>query len=137
MKKVWTVLLALCCLAGELRAGSPASEAAPAAATNAVLALAEAQLREAAAEQGLAFASVVASQLKAALAAEPEAGGDDEVVPPVPPPQNVRIYVVGEGEDLFAVALLWNVPVGALIRLNGLRGTELTPGQRLRIPVTE
>jgi LysM repeat protein len=48
-----------------------------------------------------------------------------------------RIHVVEANEDLYSVAMLWAVSVQELKDLNGLQGTELQPGQRLRIPLAE
>jgi LysM repeat protein len=50
---------------------------------------------------------------------------------------NYRIYNVAENEDLYAVSLLWNVPVERLKQVNGLTDTVLTKGQRLKIPPAE
>lgn len=51
--------------------------------------------------------------------------------------QSYRIYLVGEDEDLYSVGLLWNVSVARIKEINNLTDTELTAGQRLKIPTTD
>ena len=46
-----------------------------------------------------------------------------------------RVYVVGENEDLYSTALLWNVSVQRLKEINDLQGTRLAPGQKIKIPI--
>jgi LysM repeat protein len=47
---------------------------------------------------------------------------------------DLRTYTVQDGEDLFHVSLMWDVPVDELKRINGLTGEELESGQVLKIP---
>jgi len=67
--------------------------------------------------------------------------------PPVPPAAatesvdasspSFRQHTVEAGEDLYHVSLMWDVSVEELQRLNSITGTALTPGQVLKIPMTE
>jgi LysM repeat protein len=52
-------------------------------------------------------------------------------------PSNVRIHVVEADEDLYSVAMMWGVSVNKLKEVNDLSDTALTPGQRLKIPLSE
>ncbi len=45
----------------------------------------------------------------------------------------IRYHVVQKGEDIYTVAMMWGVSVARLKEENGLTGTELTAGQRLKI----
>jgi LysM repeat protein len=49
----------------------------------------------------------------------------------------MRTHVVADGEDLHAVAMMYNVSVNRLMELNGLSGFDLKAGQKLRIPMAE
>ena len=49
--------------------------------------------------------------------------------------KDFRIYRVGRGEDLYSVALLWNVSVQRLKEFNRLEGTGLAVGQEIKIPL--
>lgn len=81
-------------------------------------------------------------------AAAPKAGETPAVLtPPAPPAQaaqdatasapSFRSYTVEQGEDLYHVSLMWEVPHEELQKLNNLTGTALTPGQVLKIPMYE
>jgi len=48
-----------------------------------------------------------------------------------------RMHEVEGGEDLYSVAMMFAVSVSELKELNGLTDTSLTPGQRLKIPMSE
>jgi len=61
---------------------------------------------------------------------EPPTPGTRKTVP-------TREHVVEENEDLYSVAMMWGVSVAELKELNGLTDTELKPGQRLKIPLSE
>lgn len=71
---------------------------------------------------------------------EPKAA-DPVVVPDVPGttdiPLTLHTHEVKDGEDLYSVSLIWDVSIDELKRVNGLSGTDLTPGQVLRIPRVE
>ncbi len=55
--------------------------------------------------------------------------------PPVAPPANERTHVVGQGENLFRIALQYGTTVQAIVQLNGLDNPNVIyVGQRLRIP---
>lgn len=49
----------------------------------------------------------------------------------------VQIHTVGAGEDLDSVAMLWNVSVTEIKKLNGLTDDAVKPGQALKIPMSE
>lgn len=57
--------------------------------------------------------------------------------PPTPPAPaaDTRIHVVAPSEDLYTVAMMYDVGVQELKELNGLRDASLRPGQRLMIPL--
>jgi LysM repeat protein len=46
-----------------------------------------------------------------------------------------REYTVEPNEDLYSVAMMWNVSVADIKALNALDGIDLEPGQKLKIPV--
>ncbi len=48
-----------------------------------------------------------------------------------------QTHTVKEGEDLYSVALWWNVSLSELKELNGLTDTKLQPGVVLKIPMAE
>jgi LysM repeat protein len=52
-------------------------------------------------------------------------------------PVSMRKHTVTAGEDLYSVSLMWDVSVAELKEVNNLTGTDLTPGQVLKIPMTE
>lgn len=52
-------------------------------------------------------------------------------VPRCPAP---RVHVVQRGEDIFRIALRFDVSVAVLMQLNGLQTTALKPGQVLMVP---
>jgi len=67
-------------------------------------------------------------------------------VPPTPPspapraaPGSVmtRPHTVEEGEDLNTIAMMYEVNITELQGLNNLSGTDLTPGQVIKIPMPE
>jgi len=45
-----------------------------------------------------------------------------------------RYYVVQAGEDLYTVAMMCRVSPSRLKEMNGLSGTDLNPGQRIKVP---
>lgn len=49
----------------------------------------------------------------------------------------VQIHTVAAGEDLDSVAMMWNVSVTEIKKLNGLTDDTVKPGQALKIPMTE
>jgi LysM repeat protein len=49
----------------------------------------------------------------------------------------IRTHVVEEGEDLYAVAMMYGLSVADLKVANGLSGTDLQAGRRLTIPITQ
>lgn len=81
----------------------------------------------------------------AAVPAVPAAGAAPAVTPAPAAPaaaaaapvaeQKFQNYTVKEGEDLYAVAIRWNVTASELKTINNLTSTELQPGQVLKIPV--
>jgi LysM repeat protein len=66
---------------------------------------------------------------------------DPVIAPDVPGtadiPLTLHTHEVKDGEDLYSVSLIWDVSIDELKRVNGLSGTDLTPGQVLRIPRVE
>ncbi len=52
-------------------------------------------------------------------------------------PLTMHTHEVKDGEDLYSVSLIWDVSIDELKRINDLSGTDLTPGQVLRIPRVE
>lgn len=76
------------------------------------------------------------SPLAAELAADPGGSALLQADDARPEPL-LRSYVVQEGEDLYSVSLLWDVTADELKRVNELDGTELSPGQELKIPMTQ
>ena len=57
-------------------------------------------------------------------------------VPPTPTPADgYVIHVVRPGENLFRISLRYGVSVEAIQQANGLAGTSIYVGQRLRIPI--
>ena len=48
-----------------------------------------------------------------------------------------RTHVVEEDEDIYSVAMMWNVSVDKIKEVNHLTSTALKPGQRLQIPISE
>ena len=82
--------------------------------------------------------------LPAALVEEPGPAVPAVEEPAIPEPAaaaapavtgNVREHVVGEGEDLYSVSLMWDVSVARLKDVNGLTDTTLKPGQVLQVPL--
>jgi len=63
--------------------------------------------------------------------------------PTVPAPPAVedsdafRVHVVEEDDDLFSIAMMWNVSVARIKAVNGLTENEVKPGQKLKIPLTD
>ena len=49
----------------------------------------------------------------------------------------IRIHEVAAGEDLYSLALMWDVSVADLKNVNDLESTTLRPGQKLKIPIRE
>lgn len=45
-----------------------------------------------------------------------------------------QFYQIKEGEDLYTVALLCQVPIATLRELNGMSSAEVNPGQRIQVP---
>jgi len=80
---------------------------------------------------GLPAAPVGRAQARVAVPEVPKATGAAVA------PADVRVHVVEEKEDLYSVAMMWGVSVKSIRDLNGLTETELKPGQRLKIPMTE
>ena len=56
---------------------------------------------------------------------------------PAAPATAVREHTADKGEDLYTVAMMYGVDVSELKKINGLTDTALTPGQRLKVPVTQ
>lgn len=56
---------------------------------------------------------------------------------PVSSTPSFRSHTVELGEDLYHVSLMWDVSVEELQSLNNITGTALTPGQVLKIPMSE
>ena len=52
-------------------------------------------------------------------------------------PLTMHTHEVKDGEDLYSVSLIWDISIDELKRINGLSGTDLTPGKVLRIPRAE
>lgn len=111
---------------GAAAAPAPAAEAAPAPAPAAAVepAAAPAAPAPAADAAPAAVETPPAPPAAATDAAEPAA-------------QSFRSHTVEAGEDLYHVSLMWDVSVEELQRLNNITGTALTPGQVLKIPMTE
>ena len=53
------------------------------------------------------------------------------------PKDSGRTHVVEGNEDIYSVSMLWGVDVESLKALNNLKDTNLKPGQKLKIPVSE
>ncbi|MBQ9694249.1 MAG: LysM peptidoglycan-binding domain-containing protein, partial [Kiritimatiellae bacterium] len=54
-----------------------------------------------------------------------------------PAPQNERVHVVKEGEDLMSIAMQWSISPSELRALNGLDDSaEVAPGMTLRLPIS-
>ncbi|MFO7870405.1 MAG: LysM peptidoglycan-binding domain-containing protein [Kiritimatiellia bacterium] len=51
------------------------------------------------------------------------------------PVRSMRRHPVGQDEDLYDVAALWGVSVERLQKVNGLEGTDLEPGQIIKVPI--
>ena len=49
-------------------------------------------------------------------------------------PDNMFIYIVKKGDTLYKIALRYNTTVNKIMDLNGLKSTNLSIGQALRIP---
>ena len=49
-------------------------------------------------------------------------------------PDNIFIYIVKKGDTLYKIALRYNTTVNKIMDLNGLKSTNLSIGQTLRIP---
>lgn len=74
----------------------------------------------------------------------PFARAESDFLPPKKPtneqPASSPNVVIGEhvvelGEDLYSVAMIYKVSAARLKELNGLNGTDLILGQRLKVPV--
>jgi LysM repeat protein len=72
---------------------------------------------------------------KPAAVAAKTGGTAAPVAPVAGADTKTRIHVVEKGEDLYSVSLLWGVTIEELKRVNGLTGTTLEEGMRLKIPV--
>lgn len=66
------------------------------------------------------------------------------LTPPAPssapapaPAAGARTHTVEQGEDLYSVAMMYGISVRKLEEVNGLKDTELKPGQVLKIPIEE
>ncbi len=57
--------------------------------------------------------------------------------PSLPPSSSTRKHVVVGDEDLYSVAMMWDVTVEEIKTLNNLADTTLTQGQELKIPMSE
>ena len=72
--------------------------------------------------------------------AKPAAPGAAPVAKPAASAQGdsaTIIHEVGPGEDLYSVSLKFAVPVDELKRINGLTGTALEEGMRLKVPLID
>jgi len=59
-----------------------------------------------------------------------------EESPPPPPPATSRNHVIGPGENVFALSVLYSVPIDAIFRANpNVDFRKLKPGDSLRIPM--
>lgn len=67
-----------------------------------------------------------------------ETAGEPEAASPAAADAvSVEEHVVEEGEDLYSVGMMWGVSADRIKAFNNLAGTELKPGQRLKIPLTD
>lgn len=58
-----------------------------------------------------------------------------QVAPPSAPAGRVQEYTATANDDVYSVAMQWGVSVADLKDANNLTGTDLTPGQVLKIPL--
>ncbi len=64
---------------------------------------------------------------------EPEVSEDEEVKT-----TDTRIHIVGKGEDLKTIAMLWGTSAAKLRELNNLgEGDKVKPGDRIKVPVPQ
>jgi LysM repeat protein len=83
-------------------------------------------------------ASVVKPTAGAAPVVKPAAAPAPVAKPPAPVADaGTIIHEVAAGEDLYSVSLKYAVPVDELKRVNGLTGTALTEGTRLKVPILD
>ncbi len=131
------------------RAASPAPAAAPAVADAPAPAPAAAPPAAAASEEHVVAAgetlSAIAQRYGTTVTALREANGiEGSVIVPgqrlrisggsAPAPAVEREHVVTAGENLTAIARRYGTTIAEIQRLNGIEGSVIRPGQRLRIP---
>lgn len=57
--------------------------------------------------------------------------------PDLRPKPSIRTHTIRQGDTLYSLARRYNTSVDALRKLNNLKGSSLSTGQRLRVPGTE
>ena len=102
------------------KAASAAEAAAPAPAAETAAPAPAAEAAQPAAEKPAETAA--AAPAPAAEAAQPA-------------PVRYEIHTVKEGEDVVSIAISYGIGPGELLELNGLKGSDVKPGQQLKIPV--
>ncbi|MHA3903989.1 transglycosylase SLT domain-containing protein [Castellaniella sp. WN] len=93
---------------------------------------------------GLMLASYQTSATEPAAGAAParRAGAPTQAsarlnAPNLRPKPSVRTHTIRQGDTLYSLARRYNTSVDALRKLNNLKGSSLSAGQRLRVPGTE
>ena len=67
-------------------------------------------------------------------AARPEVAAGDVAAPvPVQIPEQPRTHTVRRGDTLYGIAREYNTTLDELVRINGLRSTDIRIGQRVRV----
>ncbi len=70
----------------------------------------------------------------AIVSPSPTASGDTAASPPAPPMVNPETYTVVTGDTLWGIAHKFNTSIKKIKKLNGLKKSNLKPGQVLKIP---
>ncbi|CAM5201356.1 Membrane-bound lytic murein transglycosylase D OS=Castellaniella defragrans (strain DSM / CCUG 39792 / 65Phen) OX=1437824 GN=BN940_17571 PE=3 SV=1 [Castellaniella denitrificans] len=93
---------------------------------------------------GLMLASYQASATEPAAGHAParQAGAPSRAsarlnAPDLRPKPSVRTHTIRQGDTLYSLARRYNTSVDALRKLNNLKGSSLSAGQRLRVPGTD
>jgi LysM repeat protein len=70
----------------------------------------------------------------AIVSPSPTASGDTAATPPGPATINPETYTVVTGDTLWGIAHKFNTSIRKIKKLNGLKKSNLKPGQVLKIP---
>jgi LysM repeat protein len=70
----------------------------------------------------------------AIVSPSPTASGDTASTPPAPAMGNPETYTVVTGDTLWGIAHKFNTSIKKIKKLNGLKKSNLKPGQVLKIP---